>query len=217
MNNISIRLSPKLSFKEELANSIIHGLGSILMLCLLPISAIYAYKHYNIPTVIGICIFVVSLFLMFLSSTIYHSMSYGTKQKYILRVIDHSMIFIAIAGSYTPVAISAVGDRAGYIIIAIQWLLTIFGIVYKSLTLKSKDIVGVGLYLAMGWMAIFIFPKIIANTSLNFLILIFIGGVCYTLGVIFYSAKKPYSHTIWHLFILAAAICQYVGIVYFIK
>lgn len=212
---MSSNLSYKLSFREELANSITHGVGALIMLILLPISAIYAYRNYNAITVVGICIFVCSLFFMFLSSCIYHAMGYNTTHKYVLRIIDHSMIFIAIAGSYTPVALSVIGGILGVFIMIFQWGLTIFGIVYKSLKLKGKDKLGLILYISMGWVVVFMLPKLIKSTNITFATLMFIGGLFYTIGVIFYLRKKPYSHTIWHIFILCASICQYIGIVFF--
>lgn len=95
--NQTFKQSLPLSFSEEVANSVTHAIGAFAMLILLPISASYAYQTYDLKAAIGISIFVISLFLMFLSSTIYHSMAYGSVHKYILRIIDHSMIYIAIA------------------------------------------------------------------------------------------------------------------------
>lgn len=119
--NQTFKQSLPLSFNEEVANSVTHAIGALAMLILLPISASYAYQTYDIKAAVGISIFVISLFLMFLSSTIYHSMAYGSLHKYILRIIDHSMIYIAIAGSYTPVALSLVSGWLGYVIIVLQW------------------------------------------------------------------------------------------------
>ena len=129
--NQTLKLSKQLSFGEEIANAVTHAIGAIIMLILLPISAIYSYEEHGILSAVGVSIFVISLFLMFLSSTIYHSMSYGSTHKYILRIIDHSMIYIAIAGSYTPVVLSLMNNWLGYLIISIQWGTTIFGILYK--------------------------------------------------------------------------------------
>ncbi len=123
--NPSLKLSLQLSFGEEVANSVTHAVGALLMLVLLPVTAIHSYQDYNLTAVIGMSIFVISLFLMFLSSSIYHSMPYASTHKYILRIIDHSMIYIAIAGSYTPVALSLVGGWLGYLIVGLQWGLTI--------------------------------------------------------------------------------------------
>ena len=100
--NYTMKLSKKLSFGEEIANSVTHAVGALLMLILLPISAIYSFEQHGLLSAVGTSIFVISLFLMFLSSTVYHAMSYDSPQKYVLRIIDHSMIYIAIAGSYTP-------------------------------------------------------------------------------------------------------------------
>lgn len=213
--NQNFKYSLPLSFFEEMANSITHAVGSVSMLTLLPITAIYAFHTYNTRAAIGMSIFVISLFLMFLSSTIYHSMAYGSPQKYILRIIDHSMIYIAIAGSYTPVALSLIGGWLGYLIIALQWGITIFGILYKTLSIKVNEKFSLFLYLFMGWLVIFIIPSMIQKTKLSFGLLLLAGGLSYTIGAIFYSKKKPYFHMIWHIFILLASGLQYLAIVFF--
>ena len=119
--NTSFKLSKRLSFGEEIANSVTHAVGALIMLILLPISSTYSYEAHGFLSSIGVSIFVISLFLMFLSSTIYHSMAYGSTHKYVLRIIDHSMIYVAIAGSYTPVVLTLMNNWFGYLIIAIQW------------------------------------------------------------------------------------------------
>ena len=211
----ALKLSKQLSFGEEIANAVTHAIGAVLMLILLPISAIYSYEEHGLVSAVGTSIFVISLFLMFLSSTIYHSMSYGSTHKYILRIIDHSMIYIAIAGSYTPVVLSLMNDWRGYLIIAIQWGTTIFGILYKIFAKKVNEKFSLALYLIMGWLVIFIIPQIIGQTGPVFWGLMLAGGLCYTVGAGFYAKKKPYFHMIWHLFILAASALQYLAIVYF--
>ena len=118
--NTSFKLSKRLSFGEEIANSVTHAVGALIMLILLPISSTYSYEAHGFLSSIGVSIFVISLFLMFLSSTIYHSMAYGSTHKYVLRIIDHSMIYVAIAGSYTPVVLTLMNNWFGYLIIAIQ-------------------------------------------------------------------------------------------------
>lgn len=213
--NQTFKLSKPLSFGEEVANSVTHAVGSLLMLTLLPISAIYAYEYYDVTAVIGVSIFIISLFLMFLSSTIYHSMSYDSPQKYILRIIDHSMIYIAIAGSYTPIALSLVEGWLGILIIILQWGITIFGILYKVFSPKINDHFSLFLYLFMGWLVVFIIPAILQKTNLTFALLMLGGGIAYTIGAGFYAKKKPYFHMIWHLFILLASILQYIAIVFY--
>lgn len=213
--SMKMKLSKRLSFGEEVANSVTHAVGAAAMLVLLPITAIYSYQSFGIKDAIGMSVFVISLFLMFLSSTIYHSMQYDSPQKYVLRIIDHSMIYIAIAGSYTPVALSLVGGWLGYLIIILQWGTTIFGILYKIFAKKINDKFSLFLYLLMGWLVIFIIPAIVTKTGFAFWILMVAGGLSYTIGAIFYSRKRPYDHMIWHLFILLASCLQYIAIVYY--
>lgn len=211
----TLKLSKQLSFGEEVANSVTHAIGALLMLILLPITSIFSYNRHGLTDSIGVSIFIISLFLMFLSSAIYHSMQYNSPQKYVLRIIDHSMIYIAIAGSYTPVALSLVGGWLGYVIIVLQWGTTIFGILYKIFAKKINEKFSLFLYLFMGWLVIFIIPVIITKTDYKFWTLMLLGGLSYSVGAIFYAKKKPYFHMIWHLFILVASILQYLGIVYY--
>ncbi|MGT2935454.1 PAQR family membrane homeostasis protein TrhA [Streptococcus castoreus] len=213
--NQTFKQNLPLSFSEEIANSVTHAIGALAMLVLLPISAIYAYCTYDLTAAVGISIFVISLFLMFLSSTMYHSMAYGSIHKYILRIIDHSMIYIAIAGSYTPVALSLVTGWIGYVIIILQWGITIFGILYKIFAKRINEKFSLALYIVMGWLVIFILPIIIPKTSLIFGLLMLLGGLAYTVGAVFYAQKKPYFHMIWHLFILLASALQFIAITFF--
>lgn len=213
--SMTLKLSKRLSFGEEVANSITHAVGAVAMLVLLPITAIYSYHHYGMQAAVGMSIFDISLFLMFMSSTIYHSMQYDSPQKFVLRIIDHSMIYIAIAGSYTPVALSLVGGWLGYLIIVLQWGATIFGILYKIFAKKINDKFSLFLYFLMGWLVVFIIPSIISKTGVVFWSLMLAGGLAYTIGAIFYARKRPYDHMIWHLFILLASILQYIAIVHF--
>lgn len=213
--SMTLKFSKRLSFGEEVANSITHAVGAVAMLVLLPITAIYSYHHYGMQAAVGMSIFDISLFLMFMSSTIYHSMQYDSPQKFVLRIIDHSMIYIAIAGSYTPVALSLVGGWLGYLIIVLQWGATIFGILYKIFAKKINDKFSLFLYLLMGWLVVFIIPSIISKTGVVFWSLMLAGGLAYTIGAIFYARKRPYDHMIWHLFILLASILQYIAIVHF--
>lgn len=213
--NQTFKQSLPLSFSEEVANSVTHAIGAFAMLILLPISASYAYQTYDLKAAIGISIFVISLFLMFLSSTIYHSMAYGSVHKYILRIIDHSMIYIAIAGSYTPIALSLVSGWLGYIIIVLQWGITLFGILYKIFAKRINEKFSLMLYIVMGWLVVFILPVIIQKTSLAFGLLMLFGGLSYTIGAVFYAKKRPYFHMIWHLFILLASALQFIAITFF--
>lgn len=213
--NQSFKLSLPLSFGEEVGNAVTHAVAALAMLILLPISAIHSFETGGLLAATGTSIFIISLFLMFLSSAIYHSMSYGSTHKYVLRIIDHSMIYIAIAGSYTPVVLALMNNWLGYTILIIQWGTTIFGILYKIFAKKVNEKFSLALYLIMGWLVVLILPPIVQQTGPSFWILMLVGGLSYTIGAGFYAKKRPYFHMIWHLFILLASILQYLAIVYF--
>ena len=209
------------TFGEEVANTVSHGIMTVLMLLALPFSAVWAYLH-NLanPTLAsaGVSVFVVSIFLMFLCSTLYHSMQPDSKHKAVFHILDHIMIYFAIAGSYTPVALCVIGGWQGVLIVIIQWLMVLFGIFYKSLSKRSIPSISLSIYLIMGWMIVIFFPLFWNSASTPLLALIGAGGIFYTLGAIFYAKKGfRYHHLVWHLLINIAVVCHFVGIVFFLN
>lgn len=212
--NAQVKLSLPLTFGEEVANAVSHAVASLGILIILPIAAVHSYETKGAWSVFGTSVFTISLFLMFLSSTVYHSMAYGSKHKYVLRIIDHSMIYIAIAGSYTPIVLSLMNNWLGYSILIIQWGTTLFGILYKIFAKQVNERFSLALYLIMGWLVIFILPPIVSQTGPLFWGLMLAGGLSYTIGAGFYAKKKPYFHFIWHLFIILASLLQFIAIVY---
>ncbi|AQL56789.1 PAQR family membrane homeostasis protein TrhA [Abyssicoccus albus] len=205
-----------LSFGEELGNSVSHGVAAVALIISLPYVGIKTYLDGGTTYATVASIFVVSLILMYLGSTIYHIMAHNTLHKAVMRKVDHSMIFVAIAGSYTPIAFMALDDHWSYITVIVQWLVAVYGIVYKSIVTKGSHKLSLLVYLTMGWMAIFLMPMIIMNTSLIFVLFIVLGGLGYTIGAIFYAHKKPWFHFIWHLFIVFASICHFIAIVFYL-
>ncbi len=206
-----------LSFGEEVGNSVSHGVMCVALLCLLPYVAIHSYLKGGTLLAVSESIFIISMFLMFLASTLYHSMAYDTKHKYIFRKLDHIFIYVAIAGSYTPIALYIVGGLLGWVIFAIQWICVLFGILYKSLSSNRKTKASIIIYLIMGWLAVLFIPQIIRESGIAFIALILGGGVFYSVGAWFYKQKtRPYFHFIWHLFINMACICHFIAIVYLI-
>ena len=209
------------TFGEEVANSISHGVMTILMLLALPFSAVWAYLHNPANPVlasVGVSIFVISLFLMFLCSTLYHAMPPESKHKAVFHILDHIMIYFAIAGSYTPIALCVIGGWQGILIVAIQWVMVLFGIFYKSLSKHSIPSVSLSIYLIMGWMVVIFFPLFWRHASTPLLALIGAGGIFYTIGAWFYAKKGfRYHHLVWHLLINLAVVCHFVGIVFFLN
>ncbi|CAM3584438.1 hemolysin III family protein [Erysipelothrix urinaevulpis] len=205
----------KLSFGEEVANSTSHGLMSLLALFALPYVAVKAYLSGGVLLSASSSIFVISIFMMFLGSTLYHAMAFDTQHKFVFRILDHIFIYVAIAGTYTPIALYAIGGKLGWFIVIVQWLMVLFGILYKSLSRKSIPTISVTIYLVMGWMAVLLIPSLIKNTSSLFLALIVLGGVLYSIGTWFYMRQeRPYYHTVWHLFINLAATAHFIAIVF---
>lgn len=210
-------LNIKLSFGEEVGNAISHGVMFALLLLLLPVIALKGYLDEGIRLFIGNSIFIISLLLMFLSSTLYHSMQFDTKHKKIFRILDHIFIFVAIAGTYTPVALYAVDGMMTIVVLLVQWLCVIVGILYKAISKNTKTKVSLIIYLTMGWFSIILLPEIIRNTSFIFLLFIVLGGIMYSIGAWFYAQKtRPYFHFIWHLFINMASIFHIIAIVFFL-
>ena len=131
MNKNSIKNIIQLSFGEEVGNSITHGVMAILCLILLPITSVKGYLDGGLIQSIGISIFIISIFLMFLVSCLYHSMKYETGQKTVFRILDHCFIYVAIAGSYTPIALCVIEGIQGIIILILQWGMVLAGVLYK--------------------------------------------------------------------------------------
>lgn len=206
----------KLSFGEEVGNAVSHGVVSALILLALPAIAVYGYIKGGLLYSVGFSIFGLSMFIMFAASTLYHSMSYDSPHKVIFRIIDHCAIYIAIAGSFTPILLTAVSSPLNYIVLILQWLMVVFGVLYKSISKRSLPKVSVSIYLIMGWSAIILFPQLIRNTSPLFIGLIVLGGLLYTVGTLFYRSKKPWYHFIWHLFIIAASLSHAIAILLFL-
>lgn len=205
---------------EEIANTISHAVMLPLTLALLPFAAVWTYLHHNSPALaaVAVSVCVISIFLMLLSSTLYHSMHPDSLHKVIFHRLDHIFIFVAIAGTYTPVALLVIGGWQGIFVVALQWCAVILGILYKTLSKRSIPALSLTIYLVMGWTAVFFLPRLIHNASTPLLLLILLGGLLYTAGAVVYAKKGfRYHHLVWHLLIDLALLAHLVGIVFFIN
>ena len=232
-----VRLPYVPTYGEEVANTVSHAVMLPLTLCLLPFAAVWTYLHDARPVLasVSVSVCVISIFLMLLASTLYHSMRPDSKHKAVFHKLDHIFIFVAIAGTYTPIALSVIGGWQGTFITVLQWAMVLFGgwqgvfvtvlqwtavllgILYKTLARRSIPALSLTIYLVMGWTAIFFLPRLIRNASLPLLLLILLGGVLYTAGAIVYAKKGfRYHHLVWHLFIDLALLSHLAGIVFFI-
>ncbi len=204
---------------EEIANSVTHGVMSLLTLLALPFAAVWAYVHdsQGVLASISVSIFLISIFMMFLASTLYHSMNPTSRHKAVFHILDHIFIYVAIAGSYTPIALSVIGGWQGAFILILQWVMVLFGIFYKSLSRNSIPAISLTIYLVMGWTIIFFMPLFVRQASVPLLVLIAGGGLFYTLGAWFYAQQGfRYHHMVWHLLINLAVVCHFIGIVFYL-
>lgn len=216
MKNQTMKNYKRLSFGEEVANAVSHGVMVLFLLLAFPYISIRAYFDGGWLLVAGDTIFVISLFLMFLGSTLYHSMENDSQSKYIFRLLDHSFIFVAIAGTYTPIALTVLHGWLGYLVVGFQWFMVILGIVQKTIFKREMPKLSLAIYLTMGWMAVLMIPQLLASSSLMFMGLIVLGGVFYSIGVFFYVQKdKKYYHFIWHIFINLASLSHLIAIVFY--
>ncbi|HBN84666.1 MAG TPA: hemolysin III [Clostridiales bacterium] len=202
---------------EEVANTITHGVMAALCLLALPFATIWVLLQGELIDAIGVSIFVISIFLMFLSSTLYHSMAKDTKHKRVFRIFDHIFIYVAIAGSYTPVALSVIGRWQGIVITSLQWVMVIFGILQKTLTNREKPKSYVAVYIIMGWTVLAFLPLFIKKAAMELVALILLGGVFYSVGAVIFKKKAfKYYHMVWHFFVNAGAIAHFIGITFYI-
>ncbi len=199
---------------EELANAITHGTGLLLSIAALVMLVVYANLHGDIWYLIGFTIFGITLINLYLASTIYHSFPEG-KWKKTLRVVDHASIFLLIAGTYTPVTLTAMRGPWGWSVFGIVWGIALLGILLKIFFMNKLKYLSLILYIAMGWLIVIAVRPLIESVESISLIYLLAGGLFYTLGTIFYAWKSlPYGHAIWHLFVMGGSICHFFAVFY---
>lgn len=202
---------------EEVANVISHGAMAGLMLLSMPFAILWVYSRGNLLDAIGVSVFMISVFLMLATSALYHSMTLDTRHKHIFKIFDHIFIFVAIAGSYTPMALSVMGGWQGIVIISIQWAMVLAGILQKTIITRKNPKPSVLIYLVMGWTIVMFLPLFLRSARIELVIMIFIGGIMYSLGAYFYSKKAfKYYHLLWHIAVNLGVAAHFVGIVFFL-
>ena len=213
-----IRIDNKKGFtrKEELWNSISHGAGAAFAVAALVLISVYAAGTGDQWKIVGGVIFGVSLVVLFLASTLYHGFKEG-KAKDVFEIIDHSAIFILIAGTYTPFTLVNLRGPVGWTIFGIIWTLTLAGIVYKIFFVRKFVIFSTLLYIFMGWLIVFAIGPLSQTLSSGGLFWLVMGGVLYTLGTPFYIIRRiPYNHAIWHFFVLGGSVCHFITVFFYV-
>ncbi|MFH1093874.1 MAG: hemolysin III family protein [Candidatus Omnitrophota bacterium] len=214
--NTKVSHSRQQTLGEAIANSITHGIGAALSIAALVILVIFAAKYGDVWRVVSFSIYGSTLFILYLTSTLYHSFT-NKRVKSFFEILDHSSIFLLIAGTYTPVILVSMRGPWGWTIFGLIWTMAIGGIIAKIFLIGKYKIVSLLVYLSMGWLIIIAFKPMLQMVPKGLIIWLFIGGLCYTLGIIFYACKKvPYFHFIWHLFVLGGSISHFLGILFYL-
>ena len=213
---IADSLLPKYTTGEEIANSITHGVGILLAVVGLWVLNAFARAYGNGWHVVACSIYAATMILLYSASTLYHSVQLpGAKRA--LQVLDHSAIYLLIAGTYTPFALVNLRGPWGWSLFATVWTLASLGIVLEVKGTQRKKAGGTALYLVMGWIMVAAFRPLMAATGIGGLVLIVLGGLAYTLGVVFYAWKGlPYGHAIWHGFVLAGSILHFFAVLFYV-
>jgi hemolysin III len=200
------------SFGEEVANSITHGVGWLLSVGGLATLVTFAAITGGALRVVSCAVFGSTLVLLYAASTLYHSLP-SERAKHVFRVLDHSAIFLLIAGTYTPLSLVAVGGPWGWSLFGAIWSLAAIGVLLNSLAPGRWRWASITLYVTMGWLVVIAIRPLVAAVSTGVLVLIVAGGVAYTLGLAFYGWRRlPYGHAVWHLFVLAGSVLHYLAV-----
>ena len=201
---------------EEIANSITHGIGTALSIVALVILIVLAAKQNDTWRIVSFSIYGTTLILLYLASTLYHAIQHE-KTKKLFRILDHSSIFLLIAGTYMPFLLVSLRGSWGWSLFGTIWSLAIIGIVFKSIFIHKFKKISVVVYVLMGWLIVIALKPMLHHIEQGGLRWLAAGGLSYTSGVIFYAMKSlKFSHAIWHLFVLGGSISHFFAILFYV-
>ena len=198
------------TFTEELANSLSHGLAFLLATASLPILVAFAAERGSTASVVGACVFSVTMMLLYCASTLYHALPPG-RAKRVFNTLDHSAIYLFIAGSYTPFALGALRGAWGWTLFGLVWGVASLGVALKSFSLLRHPGWSTGLYVAMGWLVLIAAGPLVQHVAANGVALLVAGGLAYTAGavVFLFDSRIRYAHFVWHLFVMGGSTCHF--------
>ena len=202
---------------EEIANAVTHGVAALLSIAGLAVLVAFAVLYSGSPKVVAaVSIFGASMVFLYTASTLYHSIP-NPRAKKVLRYLDHSMIYVLIAGSYTPFCLITLQGYTGIALLCAVWLIAIAGISLQAVLLHKADWINCLLYLSMGWLAVFVIDPLVSTLDSTGLALLVAGGLAYTVGVVFYIFERiPFSHAIWHTFVFAGTTLQFFSVLFYV-
>ena len=201
---------------EEAANSLSHGLALIVGVIGTPFLVHRAYVTGDAFFVVGASLFAASIIFMYLSSTLYHCLPVG-KVKHAFRVLEHCAIFVLIAGTYTPLLLGVLNGAWGWSLFGVIWALALMGVLLKIFAQHLPMAFSTGLYLLMGWVIVIAIKPLLATMPMDGIYWLVAGGLCYTLGVLFFifDDHLPFAHFIWHLWVIAGTSCHYLAVYWY--
>lgn len=200
---------------DILANAITHGVGAVLAVAGTAYLIVVSTRG-SASVVVGCSIFASTLILVYVCSTLYHSLV-RTRARHVLRVLDHTAIYLLIAGTYTPFTLVSLRGSVGWTLFGIVWALAIAGVIFKSFAVDRFAVASVLVYLFQGWLVIFALRPLVHAIGSRGLLWLAAGGAAYTLGIIFFAFDRiPYFHAAWHLFVLVGSIAHYLTILFYV-
>lgn len=206
------RLNKRYTLGEEIFNSVSHGTGGLLAIAGTVVLIVLSAVRADAWAVVSACIYGASLIILYTMSTLYHAIT-NERAKGFFRIMDHNTIFFLIAGTYTPFTLVTLRGKTGWILFSVVWGAAILGIVLNSIDLEKFKKISLVCYVMMGWVIIFAIKPMINSLSAVSLTFLLLGGIFYTVGIIFYVIKKVrYFHSVWHLFTIAGSVFHYFSV-----
>src|ERR1035438_2036250 len=200
---------------DIIANSVTNGVGAALALAGAVVLVVTAVGG-TAWQIASCLVFGCTLVLVYVCSTLYHSLV-RTRARHVLQIIDHSAIYLLIAGTYTPFALVSLRGQLGWLLFVIVWGLAILGIVFKSSAIGRFPIASVVVYVGMGWLGVFVMRPLLHALTWHGIVWIALGGLLYTVGIVIFAFDRlSYFHALWHLFVLAGSICHYFAVLFYV-
>lgn len=204
--------SRKYLIVNEVLNAVTHGIGVILSIIALVFLVQKGLEMGGALEITSYTVYGVSLILLYLSSTLYHSFTF-TKARYVFRIIDHSSIFLLIAGTYTPYTLITIGGKLGVFLTTLIWTIAFLGVLYKTIWFKKFQGLSLWLYISMGWISLFFMHYLYQGLGTSGFLWLLAGGLSFTVGALFYRLKHiKFMHVVWHLFVMSGTICMFFSI-----
>lgn len=206
---------PFYSVGEEIFHAVSHGVGALLGIAGCAVLVVHAALYSDALGITAAAIYGATLILLYTMSTLYHALT-ARKAKYVFRVFDHGTIYLLIAGTYTPMMLVLLGGWRGWVIFSLLWMLTVLGVTLTAVNLERFRRFNMVCYVGMGWCAVTVIVPVLGTLGLWGSLLLLVGGISYTAGLLFFKSKAKYMHAIWHLFVLAGSVLHFFCILFFV-